>query len=130
MFLTVTLAAAAAAALLNVWLMIRIGAIRRSSRIGVGDGGNEALQRRMRAQANFIENTPIVLVLIAAIELAELGSWWLAPVAALYIFGRIAHALGMDDGRWAVGRTIGTILSMVIALWLAGVATGAVLAAA
>lgn len=130
MFLTVTLAAAAAAALLNVWLMIRIGAIRRSSRIGVGDGGNEALQRRMRAQANFIENTPIVLVLIAAIELAELGSWWLAPVAALYIFGRIARALGMDDGRWAVGRTIGTILSMVIALWLAGVATGAVLAAA
>lgn len=130
MFLTVTLAAAAAAALLNVWLMIRIGAIRRASRIGVGDGGNEALQRRMRAQANFIENTPIVLVLIAAIELAELGSWWLAPFAALYIFGRIAHALGMDDGRWAVGRTIGTILSMVIALWLAGVATGAVLAAA
>ena len=85
MSLTVTLASAAAAALLNVWLMIRIGAVRRANRITVGDGGNEALQRRMRAQANYIENTPIVLVLIAAIELAELGSWWLPIVAALYI---------------------------------------------
>lgn len=130
MFLTVTLASAAAAALLNVWLMIRIGAVRRANRITVGDGGNEALQRRMRAQANYIENTPIVLVLIAAIELAELGSWWLPIVAALYIAGRIAHALGMDGGKWATGRMIGTIISMVTALWLAGVATGAVLAAA
>lgn len=130
MFLTVTLASAAAAALLNVWLMIRIGAVRRANRITVGDGGNEALQRRMRAQANYIENTPIVLVLIAAIELAELGSWWLPIVAALYIAARIAHALGMDGGKWATGRMIGTIISMVTALWLAGVATGAVLAAA
>ena len=130
MFLTVTLASAAAAALLNVWLMIRIGAVRRANRITVGDGGNEALQRRMRAQANYIENTPIVLVLIAAIELAELGSWWLPIVAALYIAGRIAHALGMDGGKWATGRMIGTIISMGTALWLAGVATGAVLAAA
>ncbi|NTZ42773.1 MAPEG family protein [Altererythrobacter sp. SALINAS58] len=130
MFLTVTLASAAAAALLNVWLMIRIGAVRRANKITVGDGGNEALQRRMRAQANYIENTPIVLVLIAAIELAELGSWWLPIVAALYIAGRIAHALGMDGGKWATGRMIGTIISMVTALWLAGVATGAVLAAA
>lgn len=130
MFLTVTLASAAAAALLNVWLMIRVGAVRRANRITVGDGGNEALQRRMRAQANYIENTPIVLVLIAAIELAELGSWWLPIIAALYIAGRIAHALGMDGGKWATGRMIGTIISMVTALWLAGVATGAVLAAA
>ncbi|WP_170003265.1 MAPEG family protein [Pseudopontixanthobacter vadosimaris] len=130
MFLTVTLASAAAAALLNVWLMIRIGAVRRANNIHVGDGGNELLERRMRAQANFIENTPIVLVLIAAIELAELGSWWLPIVAAIYIAGRIAHALGMDGGRWATGRMIGTIVSMVTALWLAGVATGAVLAAA
>ncbi len=130
MFLTVTLASAAAAALLNVWLMIRIGAVRRANNIHVGDGGNELLGRRMRAQANFIENTPIVLVLIAAIELAELGSWWLPIVAAIYIAGRIAHALGMDGGRWATGRMIGTIVSMVTALWLAGVATGAVLAAA
>ena len=65
--LPVTLAAAAAAAVLNIWLSIRIGAVRRALGISVGDGGSEALQRRMRAQFNYVENTAFVLVLIAAI---------------------------------------------------------------
>ena len=89
--LPVTLAAAAAAAVLNIWLGIRIGALRTALQISVGDGGSEALQRRMRAQLNYVENTGFVLVLIAAIELAGRGSWWLAYVAAAYFLGRIAH---------------------------------------
>lgn len=84
--LPVTLAAAAAAAVLNIWLGIRIGALRTALQISVGDGGSEALQRRMRAQLNYVENTGFVLVLIAAIELAGRGSWWLAYVAAAYFW--------------------------------------------
>ena len=80
--LPVTLAAAAAAAILNIWLSIRIGSLRTSLKISVGDGGSEALQRRMRAQLNYVENTAFVLVLLGAIELAGKGSWWLAYVAA------------------------------------------------
>jgi hypothetical protein len=71
--LPVTLAAAAAAAILNIWLSIRIGTLRTALGISVGDGGNESLQRRMRAQLNYVENTAFVLVLIGAIELAGTG---------------------------------------------------------
>jgi uncharacterized protein len=120
--LPVTLAAAAAAAILNIWLSIRIGAVRQATGISVGDGGNEALQRRMRAQLNFIENTAFVLVLIAAIELAGKGSWWLAYVAAAYFMGRVAHAFGMDGGNMQFGRMIGTLLTMLVQLGLAIVA--------
>ncbi len=52
--LPVTLAAAAAAAVLNIWLGIRIGSLRTALNISVGDGGNEVLQRRMRAQLNYV----------------------------------------------------------------------------
>ncbi|MGY6636257.1 MAG: MAPEG family protein [Erythrobacter sp.] len=120
--LQATLTAAAAAAILNLWLSIRIGAVRQATGISVGDGGNQALQRRMRAQLNFVENTAFVLVLIGAIELSGKGSWWLAYVAAAYFIGRIAHAFGMDGGNAQFGRMVGTLATMLVQLGLAIVA--------
>jgi uncharacterized membrane protein YecN with MAPEG domain len=125
--LPVTLAAAAAAAVLNIWLSIRIGAMRTKLGISIGDGGSEALQRRMRAQLNYVENTAFVLVLIGAIELAGKGSWWLAYIAAAYFIGRVAHGFGMDGGSLKTGRMIGTLTTMLTQL---GLAVVAVLAAA
>ena len=120
--LPTTLAMAAAAALANVWLAMRIGRIRRAESIGVGDGGHELLTRRMRAQLNFAENTPWVLALVLTIELAGKGGRWLPIVAALYIVGRIAHALGMDGGGFKTGRMIGTAVTLLAQVGLALVA--------
>jgi uncharacterized membrane protein YecN with MAPEG domain len=120
--LPVTLAAAAAAAILNIWLGIRIGALRTALQISVGDGGSENLQRRMRAQLNYVENTAFVLILIAAIELSGEGSWWLAYVAAVYFLARVAHGFGMDGGKAQVGRMVGTIVTLLTQLGLAVVA--------
>ncbi|MEL7197578.1 MAG: MAPEG family protein [Pseudomonadota bacterium] len=120
--LPVTLAAAAAAALLNIWLMVRIGAIRNAEKIFVGDEDSEPLVRRMRAQANFVENAPFVLILIAVIEISGKGQPWLAYVAGAFILGRVAHAFGMDGGSMMIGRMVGTIISMLTLLGLGVVA--------
>ena len=120
--LSVTLSTAAAAAILNIWLMLRIGAVRQAEKISVGDEDNENLIRRMRAQANFVENAPFVLILIGAIELSGKGEPWLAWVAGLFIIGRIAHGFGMDGGSMQIGRMIGTIVSMLTLLGLGVVA--------
>jgi len=125
--LQVTLSSAAAAAFVNLWLAIRVGAIRRAAGIDVGDGGSEPLQRRMRAQANYVENTPFVLVLIAAIELSGRGGDWLVWIAAAYFIARIAHGFGMDGGAAQIGRMIGTLITMIV---LAGLAIVAVLISA
>jgi uncharacterized protein len=111
MLLPISLTIAAAAALLNIWLSIRIGAIRTKEKISIGDGGHEPLIRRMRAQANFLENTPFVLILFAVIELATGFQTWLWIVGAAYIVGRIAHALGMDGVAGA--RILGTLTTML-----------------
>ena len=120
--LSVTLSSAAAAAILNIWLMLRIGAVRQAEKISVGDEDNENLIRRMRAQANFVENAPFVLILIGAIELSGRGEPWLAWVAGAFIIGRVAHAFGMDGGSMQIGRMIGTLVSMLTLLGLAIVA--------
>jgi uncharacterized protein len=119
--LPVTLCLAAACAVVNFWLGMRIGKIRHAAGVSVGDGGNEALIRRMRAQANFIEQAPLTLALVAAVELAGRGGLWLETAAAPFIIGRIAHAIGMD-GDFKAGRPIGMLTSMLFQIVLAVVA--------
>jgi uncharacterized membrane protein YecN with MAPEG domain len=99
MILPITLTITAAATLLNIWLGMRVSQLRRAYRISIGDGGNEALIARMRAQANYIENTPFFLILLGLTEVAVGPHLWLWIVAALYILARIAHGLGMSRPR-------------------------------
>jgi uncharacterized protein len=99
MILPITLTITGAAALLNIWLARRVGQMRMAHKISIGDGGNEALIARMRAQANFVEYTPFVLILIGLIELADGSRLWLWIVGVVYILARIAHGFGMDRPR-------------------------------
>ncbi len=122
MLLPVTLCAAAAAALITLWLGLRIGQIRASQNVIHGDGGVPLLTRRMRAQLNFVEYTPFVLVLIAAIEIAGKGGNWLAWVTAAYFVGRVLHPFGMDAEGPHKARAAGVILTLLVLLGLAIVA--------
>lgn len=105
MILPIALTTAGAAALINFWLSFRIASLRSSENIWIGDGGNAKLTARMRAQLNFAEYAPLVLILIALIEWAKGSYLWLEIVAGVFILGRVCHAFGMDG--WGPGRMIG-----------------------
>jgi uncharacterized protein len=121
--LPITLTIAAGAALVNIWLSIRCGQARTKNKVSIGDGGDEFVIRRMRAHANFVENAPFVLILIAALEVSSKTSpMWLWYVGIIFIFGRLAHGLGMDGGALGKGRMIGTLITMLTLLGLAGFA--------
>jgi uncharacterized membrane protein YecN with MAPEG domain len=97
-----------------------VGQVRSSEKISVGDGGNEKVIRRMRAHSNYIESAPFVVLLVAAIELASITSpTWLWIVSGLYLLGRVAHGVGMDDGKFGKGRMVGTLVTMLVLLGLA-----------
>lgn len=115
--LPVTLVLAGGVALINLWLSIRIGQIRRSARVSIGDGGDDALIRRMRAQANFVENAPFVLALVGLLEFSAGTSIWLWIAAGAFLIARVAHAIGMD-GRAGQARMIGTGVTMLLLLAL------------
>lgn len=122
MLLQTTLCLAAAAAIINFWLGNRVGQLRHRLKISVGDGGHEALVRRMRAQLNFAENVPIALILIGLIEASGKGGAWLAPAGAAFMLGRVLHGLGMDGGRLSWGRMVGTLTTFLAHIALATVA--------
>ena len=115
--LPISLTIAAGAALINIWLAMRVGRVRMSEKVSIGDGGNDRLIRRMRAHSNYIENTPIVLILLALVELGLGPSLWLWGVGVIYLVARILHAFGMDGMGWA--RSAGVIITMLTQLGLA-----------
>jgi len=117
----VTLLAAAAAVALNIWLGARVVRSRRDHGVKLGDGGNEAVLRRMRAQANFIENAPFFLILLGGLEVSGANRVALGVIAAVFILARIAHPIGMDGPhlvRWrAMGMITSVLALIVVALW-------------
>jgi len=114
MTLPITLTIAAAAALLNIWLGVRVSLLRRRHQVSIGHGGKTQISTRMRAHANFAEYAPTFLILLALIELAIGSEAWLWLVAILFILGRLAHPFGMDRPGANALRVGG-----MIATWLA-----------
>jgi len=119
--LPVTLLTAAAAVALNIWLSARVVRSRRDHGVKIGDGGNEAVVRRMRAQANFIENAPFFLILLGALEASGANRVALGVIAAVFILARVAHPIGMDGPHLAHWRMVGMMASVLalvlLALW-------------
>ncbi len=94
--------------------------LRTKTGVSIMDGGNIQLAERIRRHGNFIENVPIILLLMALAELNGVGSMWLHISGGLLIIGRLLHAAGLKhDQPTAIGRTSGisiTILSGLIAI--------------
>lgn len=128
--LPVTLTFAGALALMNLWLAFRVVRMRQVGKVLVGDGDNPALICRMRAQANFVEYTPFVLILMGLIELAGGPKPWLWAIGIVYVLARIAHVFGMDRRRLPNPlRMVGVIVTFAIlgglglwAIWIASYA--------
>ena len=118
--LPITLMTAGAAAIINLWLALRTGAVRTKAKVSIGDGGNELLIRRMRAHANFVEYAPFIIILIGLLEFSTGTSWWLWGASALFLIGRVAHPIGMDGVMPA--RMFGTLVTFVLLLGLGGYA--------
>lgn len=119
MTLPITLTIAAAAALVSLWLAVRVGRVRMAAKVLHGDGGNPLLIQRMRAQSNFVEYTPFVLILIGLIEAARGTHGWLWATGLVYILARIAHAFGMDRTDTNPWRGVGFAVTGAV---LAGLA--------
>ncbi|NNE51579.1 MAG: hypothetical protein HKN30_04170 [Sulfitobacter sp.] len=94
MTLTITPLYAAALTLLFFVLSWRVIRYRRANQISLGDNDDKNLRKRMRAQANFVEYTPLALILLLIAELQG------APGVALHVMGlglltgRLLHAYG------------------------------------
>lgn len=107
--------------LLIVVLAYRVVKLRRSQKIGLGDGGNRALVIAGRVHANLVENAPIVLILMMLVETGGLATFYLHCLGSVWIVGRLLHAIGLTQGKggYHFGRFWGVLLTWGVIVVLA-----------
>lgn len=113
--LPITTGYAALLALLLLVLSMRVVDGRRRFGVNLGDGDNAAMTRRIRAHANFVEYVPLLLILLALLEAAQLPAWLLHAFGTTLLGSRLLHgyALAFTE-HWMPGRFIGTLLSFIL----------------
>lgn len=88
---------------------------RWRARVGVGDGGDDRLERWIRIHGNFAEYVPMALVLLALIELQGAASWLLHALGAALVVGRLAHAQGFAGSPdESPGRALGMLATFSV----------------
>ncbi len=108
--------------LLMAWLALQTIKVRRANRVKLGDGGNFALQSAIRAQGNFAEYMPIVLILLFLLEYNGMYSLVIHAVGMAFLAGRWIHAQGLlkDNLRYRM-RGMDFTLAILIGLAVANI---------
>ena len=118
--LKITLLFTALHILLLLCLLAPISRHRYRLRIGIGDGGDPALQRKIRVHANFIEYVPLALLILGLLELSGLPAAWLWSFGTALLLGRVMHAIGFSlKAGYSFGRFYGTALTWLVLLAMA-----------
>lgn len=116
----ITLFYAGLCTLLVLWLAVRVIRRRLQAKIGLGDGGDGELNRRIRAHANAIEYLPLALLLLGGMELNGYPDPAIHAFGATLLVSRLLHAWGLSRSSGAsVGRFAGTALTLVLMLAMA-----------
>jgi uncharacterized membrane protein YecN with MAPEG domain len=111
---------AGALALLALTLAANAARTRGKYGVGLGDGGKPELLQAIRMHGNFIENAPLALVVLLALELTATAAWTIHALGGALVIGRILHAWGLSrSADRSFGRAAGTVLTWTM-IGLAG----------
>lgn len=119
----ITLLYAGLCALLVLILAIRVASWRFKHKIGLGDGGDKELLKRVRAHGNAVEYLPLCLILLGGMELNGYPNGLIHGFGAALFVSRVAHAWGLSRSSGSsLGRLSGMAVTWAIMLAMAGFA--------
>lgn len=116
----ITLLYAGLCTLLVMVLALRVVRWRFRHKIGIGDGGDNELMRRVRVHANAVENLPLALILLGGLELNGYPDPIIHGLGATLLFARLAHAWGLSrSSGTSPGRFFGTLVTWLLMIVMA-----------
>ena len=105
-------------ALLYAVLGMQVSRLRRGNRVLFGDGDNRELRSAIRAHANFIEYVPIIVLMVALLEMSGTPAPRIHWLMGLLLIARLLHPLGMYVGprtlQFQICRVGGISLTLVV----------------
>lgn len=116
----ITLLYAGLCSILVVFLAVRVAQWRFRHKIGLGDGGDRELLKRVRAHANAIENMPLALILLGGMELNGYSDGLIHGFGGVLLVSRAAHAWGLSHSSGTSrGRLMGSLFTWLLMLAMA-----------
>ena len=107
-------------ALLYLMLGLQVSRLRRGNKVLFGDGGNIKLRSAIRAHANFIEYVPIIVLMVAMLEMSGMPPMRVHLLMAALLLARLLHPLGMYAGprslQFQICRVGGISLTLLVLL--------------
>lgn len=108
------------AALMGVLLFVldlHVGRLRGRLGVPLYDGGHRELAVAVRQHGNFTEHVPLVLILMALVELNGASGWVVHLFGLGLLVGRAAHPFGLrDDKLNTAPRAVGAGLTGLVTL--------------
>ncbi len=105
-------------ALLYLVLGLQVSRLRRGHRVLFGDGDNIKLRSAIRAHANFIEYVPIIVLMVAMLEMSGMSALRVHLLMGALLVARLLHPLGMYVGprtlQFQIYRVGGTTLNWLV----------------
>lgn len=97
--------------LVGIVLTARVAFFRMSQKVGIGDGGNQALAQRIRVHGNFSEQTPLILAILVLLPMLGAREWLVHAVGLPGVAGRVHHAIGFSR---SAGKSFGRVAGMLL----------------
>lgn len=112
--LPITSVAAICLACMHLALTWRVITIRRRDGVVLGDNDDRVLTKAIRGQANAAEQIPLALIMLGLCELQQSPFLLLCTLAAVFVAGRIMHAVyfGVHGTPWHL-RVYGMLLTLI-----------------
>ncbi|MEC9364055.1 MAPEG family protein [Sinimarinibacterium flocculans] len=117
--MTITPLYAGLLAILFLALSLRV--VQKRSNVSLGDGGDPELLRRIRGHGNFAEYVPLILLMMAMLEVGgATPAWLLHLLGATLVVARVLHGIALSyTAKWKFGRFYGTLVTFILLLVLA-----------
>lgn len=116
----ITLLYAGLCTILVIFLAIRVALWRKHYKIGLGDGGDRELLKRVRVHANAVENMPLALILLGGMELNGYNNNLIHGFGSVLFVSRLAHAWGLSrHSGSSAGRLVGMLFTWLPMLAMA-----------
>ena len=110
-----------------VWFVLfaMIGRLRSQLNIPLGDGGKPEMILAGRRYMNFIECTPLALLLLFMADANGAGALWVHALGVILVLSRIIHPFGVTIDKMntpqrilgAGGTTFVTMASAITLIW-------------
>jgi uncharacterized membrane protein YecN with MAPEG domain len=105
-------------ALLYLVLGLQVSRLRRGNKVLFGDGGNIKLRSAIRAHGNFVEYVPIIVLMVAMLEMSDMPAMRVHLLMGALLVARLLHPLGMYVGprtlRFQICRVGGILLTLLV----------------